>query len=91
MASILTSLLNSANAIDVMDRQLAVLQNNVSNASTPGYARQTQSLQAMPMELDSGLLGGVTAGPVLSARSEYAEETVRRQNSLFGSAEPLGP
>jgi flagellar hook-associated protein FlgK len=24
---------------------------------------------------------------VLSARSEYAEETVRRQNSLYGSAE----
>jgi flagellar hook-associated protein 1 FlgK len=87
MASILTSLLNSANAIDVMDRQLAVVQNNVSNANTPGYVRQTQSVQAMPMEPDSGLLGGVTAGPVLSARSEYAEETVRRQNSLYGSAE----
>jgi flagellar hook-associated protein 1 FlgK len=87
MASLLTSLLNSANAIDVMDRQLAVIQNNVSNTNTPGYARQTQSVQAMPLEPDSGLLGGVTAGPVLSARSEYAEETVRRQNSLYGSAE----
>jgi flagellar hook-associated protein 1 FlgK len=87
MASLLTSLLNSANAIDVMDRQLAVVQNNVANANTPGYVRQTQSVQAMPMEPDSGLLGGVTAGPVLSARSEYAEETVRRQSSLYGSAE----
>jgi flagellar hook-associated protein 1 FlgK len=87
MASLLTSLLNSANAIDVMDHQLAVVQNNVSNANTPGYARQTQSVQALALEPDSGLLGGVSAGPVLSARSEYAEETVRRQNSLVGAAE----
>ncbi len=87
MGSLLTSLLNSANAIDVLNRQLAVIQNNVSNANTPGYARQTQSVQAMALEPSSGLLGGVTAGPVLSARSEYAEETVRRQNSLYGSAE----
>jgi flagellar hook-associated protein 1 len=87
MGSILTSLLNSANAIDVMDRQLAVIQNNVSNANTPGFVRQTQSVQAMALEPSAGLLGGVTAGPILSARSEYAEETVRRQNSLFGSAE----
>ena len=87
MGGILSSLLNSANAIDVMDRQLAVIQNNVSNANTPGFAKQTQSVQAMPLELASGLMGGVRAGPVLSARSEYAEETVRRQNSLLGSAE----
>lgn len=86
MGGILSSLLNSAKAIDVLDRQLAVIQNNVSNANTPGYAKQTQSVQAMRFDVSSGILGGVQAGPVLSARSEYAEETVRRQNSLYGSA-----
>ena len=37
MGNLFTSLLNSANAVRVLDRQLAVLQNNVTNANTPGF------------------------------------------------------
>ena len=86
MGNLFTSLLNSANAVRVLDRQLAVLQNNVTNANTPGFARQTQSVQAMAFDLASGLQGGVAAGPVLSSRSEYAEEAVQQQLSRHGYA-----
>ena len=87
MGNLLSSLLNSANTMKVFDRQLAVIQNNVSNANTPGYVRQLQTLEAMPFQMDTGLSGGVNAGRVQSARSEYAEQSVRQQMSLLGNAE----
>lgn len=89
MASLSAALFNSAQAMQVYNRQLAVVENNVTNASTPGYAKQTQTLQALAFDLDQGLTGGVSAGPVVSARSEYAEQNVRQQLSGFGAAEQL--
>jgi flagellar hook-associated protein 1 FlgK len=89
MGNLLTSVLNAAKAIQAYDRQLATIQSNVANASTPGYVRQTQTLEAMRFDLRSGLAGGVAAGPVLSSRSEYAEESVRRQFSQQGYSEQL--
>ncbi len=87
MGNLFTSVLNSAGALSVYDRQLATIQNNLANVSTPGYVRQTQSLEAMRFDLQSGLAGGVAAGPVMSARSGYAEQSVRTQNSKLGYAE----
>lgn len=87
MGSLLTSLINSAGAMRAFERQLEVVQNNVSNVNTPGYARQTQTVTAAPFDLDHGLAGGVTSGPVVSARSEYAEESVRQQQTNLGQAQ----
>lgn len=86
MGNLFTSLYTSAGALKVFDRQISTIQNNITNASTPGYARQTQAIEAMRFNLEDGLVGGVTAGPVQSARNEYAEDAVRRQNSLLGQA-----
>jgi flagellar hook-associated protein 1 FlgK len=66
---------------------LDVVQNNVSNASTPGYAAQTQELDAMAFDPSQGLSGGVTAGEVVSSRDEYAEQTVQQQTTLLGQAQ----
>jgi flagellar hook-associated protein 1 FlgK len=87
MGNLLVSLFNSAKAMQVFDRQLAVIQNNVTNANTPGYVRQLQTIEAMPFEMESGQMGGVKAGPVLSSRSAYAEQSVRAQMSLLGQSE----
>jgi flagellar hook-associated protein 1 FlgK len=84
MANLLSSLLSSANALNTFDQALAVTQNNVANASTPGYAKQSLSLESMPFDLISGSLGGVRAGQVMSARYEYAEQAVRRQTASTG-------
>lgn len=75
VSNIMTSMLNSANAIQIFDRQLSVTQKNVSNASTPGYARQ----------VDTGMPGGMEV--VESARSDFADDSVRRARSLLGSAD----
>jgi flagellar hook-associated protein 1 len=82
-----SALVNAAQAISVYDRQLATVQNNVTNSSTPGYAKQTQVLEARPFDLDEALSGGVAAGPVVSSRSEYAEENVRQALTGLGTAE----
>jgi flagellar hook-associated protein 1 len=87
MGNLLASLLSSANALDAYNRVLEVTQNNVANAYTPGYAKQIQELTARPFDLEMGTLGGVAAGPIVSARSEFAEQNVRQQTTLEGAAQ----
>lgn len=85
MANLLASLLSSSGALSAYDRVLEVTQNNVANASTPGYVRQSLQLYAMPFDSQQGTTGGVRTGEVSSARDEYAEHAVRRQ--LAGQGE----
>ncbi len=87
MPSLLSSLLNSAGALDAFDQVLAVTQNNVANASTPGYVRQTATLQAMPLDFVAGSSGGVRTGPIESGRDPYADQAVRRQTVALGEAQ----
>lgn len=87
MSNLLSSLGNSAVALDAYDQVLAVMQNNVANASTPGYAKQSLPLEAMPLDLALGSSGGVRAGKVQSARDEFAEQAVRRQTVELGQAQ----
>ncbi len=76
----------SAGALDAYSQSLDVVQNNVSNANTPGYAAQTQSLVPEAFDPSAGLDGGVQPGQVISSRNEYAEQTVRQQTTLLGAA-----
>jgi flagellar hook-associated protein 1 FlgK len=87
MASLSTALLNSAQAMSVYQRVFNVIQNNISNANTPGYVQQNQTLVALPFDMQSHLSGGVAAGPVVSSRSEYLEQNVRNQQQLLGYAQ----
>jgi flagellar hook-associated protein 1 FlgK len=79
MSGLLGSLIGSAGALQAFERALAAVQNNVSNASTPGYAKQRVSLESLAFQPEAGLTGGVKAGPLETARNEYAEQAVRRQ------------
>ncbi len=65
-------------------RALAVTQNNVTNANTPGYVRQRPTLSPKLFDPAQGVAGGVTAGSPESGRRDYTERAVRRQNSLAG-------
>ncbi|HEV2201621.1 MAG TPA: flagellar hook-associated protein FlgK [Bryobacteraceae bacterium] len=87
MGSLLTSLLNSAGALRVYDRAFNVIENNVTNANTPGYVSQDQSLVAMTFNPAAGLGGGVMAGDLISARSAYLDQAVRSQTELLGGAQ----
>lgn len=84
MGNLLVSLRNTAESMRVFQRGMGVVQSNVANASTPGYARQTQLLAALRMELDIGLPGGVVSAGTLDGRSEYAEASVRRRQEFLG-------
>jgi len=87
MANLLAALGSTAGALNAFDQVLQVTQNNVANASTPGYAKESLPLEAMSFDLATGAPGGVRAGQIESARDQYAEQAVRRQNTLLGAAQ----
>ncbi len=79
MSSLFATLQNAASTLNVFDKAIGVVQNNVSNASTPGYAAQQVNL------LDT-VLGGVASGPIGDSRSYAAERSVWNQNTSLGGA-----
>src|ERR1700674_2097301 len=77
MSGISEALNAASNNIGSLERSLTVIQSNVNNASVPGYARQDLV----------GAIGSGSGAKVVdqqSARNEYAETSVRQQNSLLG-------
>ncbi len=87
MSNLLASMSTAGNALGVYQQALEVIQNNISNSATPGYAKQTVNLLALPFDVASGLAGGVYAKGLDSARDEYAEAEVRRQLQSLGRFE----
>jgi flagellar hook-associated protein 1 FlgK len=82
MSSLFGTLQNAADTLSVFDKAIGVVQSNVSNSSTPGYAAQRVNL------VDT-VLGGVAAGPVGDSRSYAAEQSVWNQNAPLGAATAL--
>ena len=86
MANYLSMLRSAATGLEVLQDSALASQNNVSNASTPGYAKQSATVIALPFDPDQGLVGGVRSGPRMSSRDQYAEQSVRQtQSSLSAS------
>jgi flagellar hook-associated protein 1 len=84
MGGLFTSLNSSVEALRTVQDALAVSQNNVSNANTPGYARQVAQIESEPFNLSAGLSGGVQYGGTLSTQNEYLNQAVRTQLSAQG-------
>lgn len=82
--SLFASLTSASNALSVFEHALTVTQNNVANASTSGYADQTSTFEANQFLAGTSEVGGVSSGPVQSARNSYAEENVRTNTSQLG-------
>jgi len=89
MPGLFSTIITAAGALKAFDRALATTQNNVANAGTPGYARQQQTFLSIPFELDTGMMGGIRAGDLASARDEYAEQSVRRELQSWGRDQQL--
>jgi flagellar hook-associated protein 1 FlgK len=89
MASLFVTLRNSAASMRVFERGITVVQSNVTNVNTPGYARQRQILVADASDLEGGLAGSVASGGTLSSRSAFAEQSVRRSLHSLGYAAEL--
>ena len=86
MSSISAALVGASGALDAFQYALNVSQNNVDNASTPGYATQTADLQADPFDPAGGLSGGVSDGTLIDSRDLLAESDVWQQAGLQGDA-----
>lgn len=85
MGGLFSALQSGSQALKAYTKALDITQNNVSNASTPGYVKQSPDLEANPFNLPAGLTGGVTAGNPISSRDEYLEQAVRAQEELSGN------
>jgi len=84
VADLFASLQSAGQSLNVFTQALNTVQNNISNANTPGFASQSVNFAAQPFDLVGGLAGGVASQGLNSARDEYAEEEVRRQLSTLG-------
>ncbi len=84
MANLLASLSSLSSGLRAFEQSLGTSQNNVGNAATPGYARQSTIMTALPFDGAGGLIGGVASGGIQSARDRFAELAVERQTSNLG-------
>ncbi len=85
MGSLFATLGVAGSSLDVLQQAIGVVQNNVTNATTPGYVTQTQQLGSRAFNPAQDLIGGVEATGVQSARDIYAEQSVwsaSQQSSL---------
>ena len=60
MSNLLASLRSSTTSLAAITEAVAIIQNNVTNAGTAGYAKQRVSLQAVEFDAKGGLAGGVS-------------------------------
>lgn len=86
MSTLFAALHSATDALDVIQQAMGVVQNNVTNAATPGYVTQTLNLEADPFAPSASVWGGVQSDGVTSSRNQYAEESVWNQNQLLGTA-----
>jgi flagellar hook-associated protein 1 FlgK len=84
MSTLLSVLGNSGNALNVLQQALGVIQNNVTNASTPGYASQQLNITAQPFDAVSGAAGGIAAQGLINSRDSYADTAVQQQLQSLG-------
>jgi len=90
MGSLFTTMVSTAGAMRSLQRSLSVVQNNIVNASTVGYARQEGSLIANPFNPNSNSTsGGVASGPISSSRDAFVEASVWKTQHRAGFANSL--
>jgi flagellar hook-associated protein 1 FlgK len=75
MGGLLSSLTASSAALNVFSRALGTEQNNVANASTPGYAAQTVSIRPLGLAGNAGPNGDFIQ--LSSADSSFSDAAVR--------------
>jgi flagellar hook-associated protein 1 FlgK len=84
MSGLLSSLQSAGNVLRDFEKAVGVVQNNVVNAATPGYARQDIQFSAIPFQPEAGWFGGVQVSGLQHARSQYAEQSVRQEAQQQG-------
>lgn len=86
MSSLFAALSTASSSMDVLEQAMGVVQNNVTNASTPGYASQSLNFQGRLFNPGDNLWGGLSSAGLKDSRNSFAEQAVWNQNELLGSA-----
>ncbi len=86
MGSLFAGLHIASNALDTFQKAINLTSTNVTNASTPGYARQQVVMQALSFDSTSCVGGGVGYGGTVDSRDSYAESNVQQNVSQGGEA-----
>ena len=86
MGSLFTGLSIAANSLDAFQHAINLVSTNVTNSSTPGYARQQVVLQAESYDSYSSVGGGVGYAGTVDSRDQYAERSVQQSVSRQGEA-----
>jgi flagellar hook-associated protein 1 FlgK len=81
MGNLFGSLLAAGGAMRAFEKGISTTQNNVVNASTPGYAKQRQIFEAKRFEPERNIIGGVGAEGLYNYRDAFSERNVQRRTS----------
>lgn len=82
--SLFASLIATSGSLRAYDNSLSVIQNNVANANSPGFARQRVAFIPKKFDIQQGLSGGVDTGALISSRDAYSERNVWHQSNSYG-------
>lgn len=88
MGTLFGALGSAGESLRAFQRAVEVTQNNVTNANSPGYAKQVPGMSSLPFEPANGLTGGVQE-LTESSRNEFAEAAVQQQTSKLGEFQQL--
>ncbi len=86
MPNLFSTMRSAATALDALQKSASASQNNVANATTPGYAKQRAVVAALPYDPGQKLSGGVEVTGLHSSRDEFAEQTVRQRTSQLAAS-----
>jgi len=81
---------SAAHSLSAIQQALSTVQNNIVNASTPGYAAERTDFSADALELSQGLTGGLEVS-FSSTRDVHLDSSVRRETSALGMLEQTNP
>ncbi len=84
MGSLTSALQSAASALRIYQRALTVVENNVTNVGTAGFAKQQLLLAANGFDSQQQLPGGVTADGLIDYRDSYVEHAVWDQSQAWG-------
>jgi len=82
--SLFSSLGSSGDALGVFQRAFDVVQNNINNSTTPGFASQSLNLIAKPFDLTSGWPAAWRPAVSSALAMNTLKREVRRQVQLLG-------
>jgi flagellar hook-associated protein 1 len=86
----LYSILNSAGqSLQAFEQAMDVVQNDVTNANSPGYANQVPDLISQSFQSNNGADGGGVQEVTQSTSNSYANAAVQQQLSLQGMYQQL--